>query len=310
MRCTSPRTVGFHADGSTLCWSKKNFSKEFATFQLPCGKCIDCRLEYAAQWAIRCVHEAQMHENNIFLTLTYDNDHLGDNVLDYEDFRSFMKSVRKLQNEPIGFFATGEYGEKSKRKHWHAIIFNFKPKDAKLYRKTARGEEVFTSETITRLWKRGLCEFGGVTRESAGYCARYAAKKLGHGLDGEHNYEPISKKSNRNAIGKKWIEKHWQHVFALGAVVLNDGSTAPIPRYYERWLREKQPAAWLAYVGGRKEEMARSARARADAERRVLYERNHARRLNGNLTNVPTQQDQRRKISKLNLAYLRSKQKL
>ena len=38
---------------------------------IPCGTCIGCQLERARQWAMRCVHEAQMHERNSFVTLTY-----------------------------------------------------------------------------------------------------------------------------------------------------------------------------------------------------------------------------------------------
>jgi len=38
---------------------------------IPCGRCIGCRLERSRQWAIRCVHEASLHEDNAFITLTY-----------------------------------------------------------------------------------------------------------------------------------------------------------------------------------------------------------------------------------------------
>ena len=41
------------------------------SLQVPCGQCMACRLERARQWAVRCVHEAQMHKDNCFLTLTY-----------------------------------------------------------------------------------------------------------------------------------------------------------------------------------------------------------------------------------------------
>jgi len=30
--------------------------------ELPCGRCIGCRLEKSRQWAIRCMHEAAEHE--------------------------------------------------------------------------------------------------------------------------------------------------------------------------------------------------------------------------------------------------------
>jgi hypothetical protein len=251
LRCTYPRTVGFRADGKTICWSQKEFTKEYASFQLPCGKCIECRLDYARQWAIRCVHEASMHPKNSFITLTYSDENLGENRLDYTDFQLFMKKLRKTQNEPIGFFCTGEYGEKSLRKHWHAIVFNYRPRDLKSLFATARGDQVYESASLSKLWTFGHSSLGDVTFESAGYCARYAAKKLGFGQDGSHPFEPISKKSNKNAIGKKWLEKNYRDLLNVGAIVLQDGSTCSIPRYYQKWLKENlSPETWIRYVTG------------------------------------------------------------
>lgn len=259
MRCTRPRTVGFEADGKTICWSPKSFTKEYATFQLPCGKCIECRLDYARQWAIRCVHEAQMHPQNCFITLTYDDANLGDNKLDYTDFQKFMKKLRKLQNDPIGMFVTGEYGEKNKRKHWHAIIFNWAPKDAKPKYKTAQGHQVWESDTLTKLWGKGIAEFGSVTFDSAGYCARYAAKKLVHGKDEEHDYIPISKKSSKHAIGKKWLEQFWPDIFLHGVNILRDGTKTSIPRYYEKWFKQNHPGHWADYVTRTKQQIINTA---------------------------------------------------
>lgn len=253
MRCTSPHTVGFQADGTTLSWTDKTRSKEYATFQLPCSKCIECRLEYARQWAVRCVHESQMHENNSFITLTYSDEHLKSPRLQYQDFQLFMKKLRKLQNEPMGLFVTGEYGEKNKRPHWHALIFNWAPRDQTYLRSNERGDRLYQSETLDRLWgfnnaKLKPNEIGAVTMESAGYCARYAAKKLVHGKDGLHDFNPISKKSSKNAIGKAWIEQYWPDVFSYGRCVLRDGTESGIPRYYEKWFKEKYPENWIRYV--------------------------------------------------------------
>ena len=71
MRCSFPRKVGFLPDGKTITFSYKESSLEFAHFQLPCGKCLACRLERARQWAVRGFHEAQMHPHSSFITLTY-----------------------------------------------------------------------------------------------------------------------------------------------------------------------------------------------------------------------------------------------
>lgn len=46
-------------------------------FKLPCANCIGCRLDRSKAWAIRLMNEAQLHERNSFLTLTYNDETLG-----------------------------------------------------------------------------------------------------------------------------------------------------------------------------------------------------------------------------------------
>lgn len=45
--------------------------------EIPCGRCIGCRLEYSRQWANRCLLELGYHENSWFVTLTYDDLHVS-----------------------------------------------------------------------------------------------------------------------------------------------------------------------------------------------------------------------------------------
>lgn len=214
MRCSYPRTVSFQHDGKTIAWSPKYHSKEYASFQLPCGQCLQCRLEYARQWAVRCVHEAKMHEKNSFITLTYADEHLKSPKLIYSDFQLFMKRLRKglPDGSRISYLVTGEYGDEHKRPHWHAIIFNFRPSDLVYKYSNERGDKIFSSCVLEETWGKGITEVGDVTFHSAGYCARYAAKKLIHGKDSEHDYHPISKKSTRQAIGRSFIEKYWEDI--------------------------------------------------------------------------------------------------
>ena len=226
MRCLYPGEVGFQDDGKTIAFSPKKISKQYATFKLPCSKCIECRLEYARQWAVRCVHESKMHEDNVFVTLTYSEENLKSPKLQYSDYQLFMKRLRdhifrdflktygkenwKLltkqekkeiyEHKIISTFVTGEYGDKTKRPHWHAIIFNWSPSDLKYFRKNENGDTIYKSDLLNSLWQHGHNEIGSVTFESAGYVARYAAKKLVHGGDDEHEYHPISKKSSRHLL--------------------------------------------------------------------------------------------------------------
>lgn len=138
----------------------------------------------------------------------------------------------------IPYIVTGEYGDKHKRPHWHAILFNYRPLDEKFKYTSDSGHDVFTSEEISKLWKRGNIEYGEVTIDSANYVARYAAKKLVHGNDQDHDYHPLHKTSSRRAIGKTWISQNWKHTFENGFIVLPNGQSSKIPRYYVDWLKK------------------------------------------------------------------------
>ena len=258
MKCIKPIKAGFNQFGE-ITFSQKNHDKSIVGFEFECRKCLPCRLNIAREKAIRCIHEAKTHENNIFLTLTYDNDHLTSNKLVYLDFQLFMKSLREKVTRGITdpelkkqlyipFMVTGEYGEKNKRPHWHVILFNYRPKDATYKYTTEQGEKVYDSQEIQQLWKKGQIEFGSVTLDSAGYVARYAAKKLVHGKDDEHDYHPIHRTSCKRAIGRSWIEKYYQHTFDHGFVVLPNGQKSKIPRYYVDWLKKNHPEEWEKYV--------------------------------------------------------------
>ena len=299
MRCLNPRTVGFKDDGRTIEWSPKRYNKEYATFQLPCSKCIECRLEQARDSAVRCVHEAKMYENNSFITLTYSEEQLKSPKLQYEHFQTFIKDLRdqillktlkkialtreeylarpkperELIYKPIeiAFFATGEYGEITKRPHWHSIIFNWQPNDLQFKYTSDLGHKVFTSQVLTDLWGRGNAELGSVTFESAGYVARYSAKKLVHGKDQDHDFHPIHKRSTKHAIGKKFLESYWQDLFNSGSVSLEGGTTCSIPRYYTKWLLKNHPEAFAKYITGIRNDASVKAAQKAE---RLCYETN------------------------------------
>ena len=95
------------------------YSKESMT--VPCGKCIGCKLDKARSWAIRCVHEASLYEDNAFITLTYDDSHLPPTgSLVKADFQNFMKRLRfHFGGNNIRFYQCGEYGDKNLRTAAH-----------------------------------------------------------------------------------------------------------------------------------------------------------------------------------------------
>ncbi|AXH74217.1 MAG: replication initiator protein [Microviridae sp.] len=84
---------------------------------IKCGQCMECRLAYSREWAIRITHEAAMHDRNCFLTLTYDNDHLpAHGQLVKSDLQKFFKRLRHHFN--FKYVACGEYGDRRRRPHF------------------------------------------------------------------------------------------------------------------------------------------------------------------------------------------------
>jgi len=74
-------------------------ARDHVPIKLPCGQCVGCRLERSRQWAVRCIHEAQMHSQNCFITLTFSPEALARRKnpasVDVRDFQLFMKGFGK-----------------------------------------------------------------------------------------------------------------------------------------------------------------------------------------------------------------------
>lgn len=205
---------------------------------VPCGQCIGCRLERSRQWAVRCIHEAQMHESNSFITLTYDNEHLPSNgSLVPEHFTLFMKRFRKeLSHDEIliRYFMCGEYGSLYVRPHYHAIIFGYSFPD-RTHWQTNKGITLCRSGLLERLWPYGFSTVGDCTFESAAYVARYILKKVTGDKADEHYGDRIPeyvRMSRRPGIAADWIKKYHTDVFPADYLVVRGHKCRP-PRYYD-----------------------------------------------------------------------------
>jgi len=204
---------------------------------LPCGRCVGCRLERSRQWATRCLHEASLHEENCYLTLTYDPVHVPANgSLVVRDFQLFMKRLRKhLGNRKVRFFHCGEYGDKNKRPHYHALLFGYDAPDRKFYRNGESGFPVFTSEELFGLWGLGNVFVGDVSFESAAYVARYIMKKVTGDPAAEHYKGRLPEyvtMSRRPGIGTGFYQK-WKHEIYPDDFVVVRGRKIRVPRFYD-----------------------------------------------------------------------------
>ena len=201
---------------------------------LPCGTCTGCKLDKALQWAIRCMHEASMHDYNCFVTLTYNDENLprhnGVATLRPADFRNFMKKLRHRRDK-ISFFQAGEYGQLG-RPHHHALLFNCHFPDQKRWRASGK-YQIYRSPELETLWPYGNTEIGSVTIQSAGYIARYTTKETQQIAGRIPEYITMSR---RPAIGKTWLEKYISDIYPEDAVRTRQGQKFRPPRYYDKQL--------------------------------------------------------------------------
>jgi len=226
---------------------------EGKSFQVPCGRCIGCRLDRSRDWAVRCMHEAQLYGvNNCFVTLTYEDEHLPANYsVDVRVHQLFMKRLRESVATKLRFFACGEYGDDNQRPHYHYLLFNYRPNDLKLH-STKNGVKLYTSTHIQKIWPYGFSTVGNLTYQTAAYCARYTMKKIGGEQAAEHykRVHPLtgdlvqvvpefSKQSNRPGIGDGWYTTFKSDIYPSDFCVV-EGKRHAVPKYYVKKLEEEE----------------------------------------------------------------------
>jgi hypothetical protein len=210
---------------------------------VPCGMCIGCRLERSRQWAVRCVHEASMHDDNCFVTLTYEDTKIpGDGSLNKKHLQDFWKRLRKfIEPDTLRYYACGEYGEETIRPHYHACIFGFDFPDKKQW-KQQNGNWLYTSEILNEIWSYGYCIIGDVTFDSAAYVARYIMKKV-LGDHAPYHYGDLTPEFNtmsrRPGIGGNWLETYKDDI-RKGFITIN-GKKIGLPKYYDSMLDRDDP---------------------------------------------------------------------
>lgn len=170
------------------------------------------------------LHENDFHESSLFVTLTYDDDHLPPgSTLVKKDFQMFLKRLRYfIEPRQIKYFACGEYGSETLRPHYHAIIFGLSNLDEPI---------------ISKAWTLGYNYVGSVTNDSINYVSGYIQKKLdgpmAKAVYGSAKLIPFQLMSK--GLGKQYVEKNREQLLQkIGLTV--KGEEVSLPRYYKKIL--------------------------------------------------------------------------
>lgn len=149
----------------------------------------------------------------------------------------------------VRYFASGEYGEKTERPHYHAILYGI-----------SESERNFIEDR----WALGHARTTAATPANINYTAGYTAKKIGfkqkmipEQIDlrtGEvYNWQPpfiqMSRRPGIGANAKQWPQS-WR------SYAIQDGYRIPVPRYLHDSWKQQASAEDIELLQYEKQEQA------------------------------------------------------
>lgn len=233
--------------------------------EIPCGKCIDCKLQYSRQWADRCMFESEYYKPSEcwFLTITYNDESIMDvgsdifaGNLDKTELSAFLKRLRRHceyheLSDGIRFYACGEYGTKTFRPHYHVILYGLDlKKNDNLYPwiKSKSGYWTWRSPLLEKVWKKGYVVVSPISWDTCAYTARYVMKKVGGMTNDDyiaHGVEPeFVLMSRRPGIGREYFDDNYKTIYEYDEVFIkgpDGGRKGKPPKYYDSLYEKVNP---------------------------------------------------------------------
>lgn len=205
--------------------------------------------------------------SSYFLTLTYDTKSVpiagGYMSLRKRDVQLFFKRLRRdheragkyFLDEPIKYFAVGEYGGTSMRPHYHCIVFNA---CLDLFVDGHGCKELMyfgcdgQRPVSCPQWSAGHITVGKVTAASIGYTLKYMLKRgkvPQHKNDfREPEFRLMSKRLGANYMSKSMIQWHKDDLDNRMYVPIEDGKKISMPRYFKDKIYTKEERERLKEV--------------------------------------------------------------
>lgn len=201
---------------------KKKFTGE--NVPVPCGRCPECIARRTSGWSFRLMEEDKRAFSALFVTLTYDTDHVpitkkGYMTLCKRCVQLFFKRLRKLEpNMRLKYYVAGEYGSERMRPHYHIILFNAR------------------ESTVRKAWQKGDIDCGTVTGASIGYVLKYMCKEkkipLHRNDDRIPEFSLMSKGLGKSYLTDEMVK--WHHEDINNRMYCNvENKKITMPRYYK-----------------------------------------------------------------------------
>lgn len=221
---------------------------------LRCGKCEPCLHLTRRIWSHRLMLEGLCHERKCFVTLTYAD--YGDGRAPTQLFPEHLKLWHKRLRERVApqryrHFSIGEYGDRTFRPHYHAVLFGAGPCEV-------MGEKACQCSfcrLVRETWGYGHIQVSrNLEYAHCGYVTGYVTKKMTHRLDSRLNgrepeFRRMSCGRGEGGIGAPYMKKaaqvflkykeHLPGVDVPSTLGHLNGRQYPLGKYLRNRLRQE-----------------------------------------------------------------------
>lgn len=218
---------------------------------VPCGQCMNCRVNQQRRKMGRLLLEAATHGDSAFVTMTYDpelipvDDEMRHVLLPVDNQR-FLKRLRKRIG-PYRYFMCGEYGDGG-RPHYHGIVFGKHAAELHTKKWNSRRRQYDNSGPLVEAWKAGFVDSGYCDERTMRYVTGYVTKKMTRKDDQWLKGRPpeFTRQSLRPALGRQAalsLADDWAQDGGLKSeqdvpkVFRLNGKTWPFDRYLRSEMR-------------------------------------------------------------------------
>lgn len=236
---------------------------------VPCGKCYWCKDKQATDWIIRLNEEYFQHNSSLFVTLTYDDEHLprsptGFPVVCRYDVQLFMRYLRR-RGYKFKYYGVSEYGPTSFRPHYHLVLF---------------GLDVDAYADILACWNKGFISVYRLTGGAINYVSRYTL--LNSELPDyilKSDYKPF--KFVSKGLGRSYCDDFDNvnyHRYTMDTTYLLNGYKKSLPRYYRNKIFEDSTKEYFKDEYAKKTfEMVANSRVRTKEDCETVLARQNKR---------------------------------